>query len=167
MRTPNRHDLLELLSRHFIWVVLAFTVVIFGLTIKGYLGLANIANILITGSVLGVMVIGQALCLMARKLDLSAEGTVSLVAVVAAWLMLPYRETDLAQAGGLGVELDPLIVIPLDLAAGRADRLRQRLHDYEAEYELFHRHAGDAACLARPGAGHQRRRHHARDAGGL
>ena len=81
MQTPNRDDLFEFLSRHFIWVVLAFTVVIFGLTIKGYLGLANIANILITGSVLGVMVIGQALCLMARKLDLSAEGTVSLVAV--------------------------------------------------------------------------------------
>jgi len=118
MQTPNRHDLLEFLTRHFIWVVLVFTVVVFGLTIKGYLGLANIANILITGSVLGVMVIGQSLCLMARKLDLSAEGTVSLVAVVAAWLMLPYRETDLAQAGGLGVELDPLIVIPLVLALG-------------------------------------------------
>ena len=41
MQTPNRHDLLEFLSRHFIWVVLVFTVVIFGLTIKGYLGLGQ------------------------------------------------------------------------------------------------------------------------------
>jgi len=93
-------------------------VLVFGLTIDGYLRISNITNILITGSVLGVMVIGQALCLMARKLDLSAEGTVSLVAVTAAWLMLPYRETDLAQAGGLGIELDPLIVIPLILLLG-------------------------------------------------
>ena len=56
------------------------TVLVFGVTIDGYLRISNITNILLTGSVLGVMVIGQALCLMARKLDLSAEGTVSLVA---------------------------------------------------------------------------------------
>ncbi len=118
MRTLDRHHLLELVSRHFIWVVLIATVLVFGLTIDGYLRISNITNILITGSVLGVMVIGQALCLMSRKLDLSAEGTVSLVAVTAAWLMLPYRETDLAQAGGLGIELDPLIVIPLVLLLG-------------------------------------------------
>ena len=114
----NRHDLLELGSRHFIWVVLVLTAVVFGATIDKYLSVPNITNILITGSVLGVLVIGQALCLMARKLDLSAEGTVSLVAVMAAWLMLPYREQDFAQAGGLGVELDPLIVIPIILALG-------------------------------------------------
>ena len=118
MRRLDRHHLLELVSRHFIWVVLIATVLVFGLTIDGYLRISNITNILITGSVLGVMVIGQALCLMSRKLDLSAEGTVSLVAVTAAWLMLPYRETDLAQAGGLGIELDPLIVIPLVLLLG-------------------------------------------------
>ena len=118
MQMSNRHDLLDHMSRHFIWVVLVFTVLVFGLTIEGYLRVSNITNILITGSVLGVMVIGQSLCLMARKLDLSAEGTVSLVAVVAAWLMLPYRESDYAQAGGLGVELDPLLVIPLVLVLG-------------------------------------------------
>ena len=118
MQTLDRHHLLELVSRHFIWVVLIATVLVFGVTIDGYLRISNITNILLTGSVLGVMVIGQALCLMARKLDLSAEGTVSLVAVTAAWLMLPYRETDLAQAGGLGIELDPLLVIPLVLLLG-------------------------------------------------
>ena len=99
-------------------MVLVLTAVVFGATIDKYLSVPNITNILITGSVLGVLVIGQALCLMARKLDLSAEGTVSLVAVMAAWLMLPYREQDFAQAGGLGVELDPLIVIPIILLLG-------------------------------------------------
>ena len=116
MRTPNRHGLIEFLTGQVVWVVLVFTVVVVGLMIKGYLGLENVANILITGGVLGVMVIGQSLCLMARKLDLSAEGTVSLVAAVAARLILHYRETYLSQAGGLGVELDPLIVIPFILA---------------------------------------------------
>ena len=114
----SRHDLLELGSKHFIWVVLVLTAIVFGSTIDKYLSVPNITNILITGSVLGVLVIGQSLCLMARKLDLSAEGTVSLVAVVAAWLMLPYREQDYAQAGGLGVELDPLLVIPIILILG-------------------------------------------------
>jgi ribose/xylose/arabinose/galactoside ABC-type transport system permease subunit len=63
-------------------------------------------------------VIGQVLCLMSRRIDLSAEGVISLVSVVAAWLMLPYRDMDLAQAGGIGWELHPFIVIPLILGLG-------------------------------------------------
>src|SRR5690606_35928689 len=35
-----------------------------------------------------------------------------------AWLMLPYREMTLAQAGGIGWELSPFIVIPLMLILG-------------------------------------------------
>lgn len=111
-------DWIEFVLKRFIWFVLALTLIIFGLTIPNYLSSDNIINILITGTVLGVMVIGQGLCLMSRKLDLSAEGTVSLVTVMAAWLMLPYREMDLAQAGGIGWELSPAIVIPLILGMG-------------------------------------------------
>jgi ribose/xylose/arabinose/galactoside ABC-type transport system permease subunit len=114
----NQRDWIEIALNRFIWIVLIVLVIVFGLTIDNYLTLSNTMNILIHASVLGVMVIGQSLCLMSHKLDLSAEGIVSLVAVLAAWLMLPFREMDLAQAGGIGWELHPLIVIPIILAVG-------------------------------------------------
>lgn len=111
-------DWIGFILDRFIWVILLGTLLIFGVAIQGYLAPSNIINIFIFASVLGVMVIGQSLCLMARKLDLSAEGTLSLVAVLAAWLMLPYREMSVGQAGGIGWELSPFIVIPLILALG-------------------------------------------------
>ena len=64
------------------------------------------------------MVTGQALCLFARNLDLSAEGNVSIVTVIAAWLMLPAAESTFAQAGGLGIELVPALVVPIMLILG-------------------------------------------------
>lgn len=114
----RQFDPIEFILNRFIWFVLFGTLIVFAITIPNYLAFSNIVNILIAASVLGVMVIGQALCLMSRKLDLSMEGTLSLVTVLSAWLMLPYRGTDLAQAGGIGWELDPIIVIPLILGIG-------------------------------------------------
>jgi|FLYN01.1.fsa_nt_gi ribose/xylose/arabinose/galactoside ABC-type transport system permease subunit len=115
---PRLTQWFEFLLDHFIWVVLAVALVAFTLTVPDYLAPSNIINILLTASVPGVMVIGQALVLMSRRIDLSAEGVISLVSVMAAWLMLPYREMDLAQAGGIGWELHPFIVIPFILALG-------------------------------------------------
>ncbi|MCC7209599.1 MAG: ABC transporter permease [Anaerolineae bacterium] len=111
-------DWVGFVLNRFIWFVLVGTFILFTLAIPNYLAPSNLANILITASVPGVLVIGQTLCLMSRRIDLSAEGTVSLVVVLAAWLMLPYRAMDLAQAGGIGWELSPFIVIPFILAVG-------------------------------------------------
>ena len=106
------------LFKYFIWYVLTTTFLGFSLLIPNFFSLINIQNILIGGSVLGIMVIGQALCLFAKNLDLSAEGNVSLVTVIAAWLMLPAAESSFAQAGGLGVELTPFLVVPIMLIMG-------------------------------------------------
>jgi ribose/xylose/arabinose/galactoside ABC-type transport system permease subunit len=114
----NQRDWIEIALNRFIWIVLIVLVIIFGLSIDNYFTLSNAMNILIHASVLGILVIGQSMCLMSHKLDLSMEGVVSLVAVLAAWLMLPFREMDLAQAGGIGWELHPLVVIPIILAVG-------------------------------------------------
>jgi ribose/xylose/arabinose/galactoside ABC-type transport system permease subunit len=114
----RQFDVIGFVLDRFIWFVLIGTLLIFTIAIPNYLALSNITNILYAASVLGVLVIGQSLCLLARKLDLSMEGNLSLVAVMAAWLMLPYRAMDLAQAGGIGWELDPIIVIPFILAMG-------------------------------------------------
>ncbi|RZO45216.1 MAG: ABC transporter permease [Proteobacteria bacterium] len=106
------------LFKYFIWYVLIATFLCFSLLIPNFSSPTNVQNILIGGSVLGIMVIGQALCLFAKNLDLSAEGNVSIVTVIAAWLMLPAAESTFAQAGGLGVELAPVLVVPIMLTLG-------------------------------------------------
>ena len=101
------------LFKYFIWYILIATFSCFSFLIPNFSSATNIQNILIGGSVLGIMVIGQALCLFARNLDLSAEGNVSIVTVIAAWLMLPAAESTFAQAGGLGIDWFPLWLFQL------------------------------------------------------
>ena len=103
-----------------IWFILLLVIAFFAwrVGLQSYLAPTNLINILIHASVLGVLTIGQTICLLTGNFDLSAEGTMSFVIVLAAWLMLPYREMTLAQAGGVGWELNPLIVVPLMLVVG-------------------------------------------------
>lgn len=103
-----------------IWFILVLVVIFFTFRIgpESYLSGSNLINILIHASVLGVLTAGQTIVLLSGNFDLSAEGTLSLLTVLAAWLMLPYREMAMAQAGGIGWELHPFIVIPIMLAVG-------------------------------------------------
>lgn len=103
-----------------IWFILVLVLIFFTFRIgpQSYLSGSNLINILIHASVLGVLTAGQAIVLLSGNFDLSAEGTLSLLTVLAAWLMLPYREMTMAQAGGGGWELHPFIVIPILLAIG-------------------------------------------------
>jgi ribose/xylose/arabinose/galactoside ABC-type transport system permease subunit len=105
---------------HLIWFVVLLVYIFFIFLIPNYLTPSNMINILLHASVLGILTIGQAICLMSGNFDLSAEGTLSLLTVLAAWLMLPYREAKLAQAGGIGWELHPLVVIPIMVLLGMA-----------------------------------------------
>lgn len=101
-----------------IWFVLLLVFGFFSLRTNNFLTPTNMINILLHASVLGILTIGQAIVLLSGNFDLSAEGTISLLTVLAAWLMLPYREMTLAQAGGVGWELSPFIVIPIMLVLG-------------------------------------------------
>jgi ribose/xylose/arabinose/galactoside ABC-type transport system permease subunit len=101
-----------------IWFILLLVVLFFSLRTEKFFTPINMINILLHASVLGVLTIGQAIVLLSGNFDLSAEGTLTLVTVMAAWLMLPYRDMSLAQAGGIGWELSPFIVIPIMLAIG-------------------------------------------------
>jgi ribose/xylose/arabinose/galactoside ABC-type transport system permease subunit len=103
-----------------IWFILLLVIAFFGWRVgfESYLAPSNLVNILVHASVLGVLTIGQTLCLLSGNFDLSAEGTLSLVIVLAAWLMLPYRAATMAQAGGVGWELSPFIVVPIMIVVG-------------------------------------------------
>ena len=116
----SRKRLVQFVLERMIWFILLLVIAFFAwrVGLQSYLAPTNLINILIHASVLGVLTIGQTICLLTGNFDLSAEGTMSFVIVLAAWLMLPYREMTLAQAGGVGWELNPLIVVPIMLAVG-------------------------------------------------
>ena len=108
------NDWIQFVLNRFIWFIIGPVFLIFALSAEGFLSGTNMINILLHASVLGLMVIGQAICLISGNFDLSAEGTVSLLAMLAAWMMVPEQ----AWSGGGGWEVHPLIVIPLILALG-------------------------------------------------
>lgn len=109
---------LQFILDRMIWFILLLVILFFTGRVENYLTLANLVNILIHASVLGVLTVGQTIVLLSGNFDLSAEGTLSLLTVLAAWLMLPYREMTAAQAGGVGWELHPFLVIPILLVLG-------------------------------------------------
>jgi ribose/xylose/arabinose/galactoside ABC-type transport system permease subunit len=114
----SRSKLANILLDNFIWVVLLLVLLFFALKVNNFLTGTNMVSILLEASVLGIVTIGQAICLMSGNFDLSAEGTLTLMTVLAAWLMLPARSASLAQAGGIGWQVSPFIVVPLILALG-------------------------------------------------
>jgi len=113
MRT-GRTDWVQFILNRFIWFIILGVFLFFAVRAKGFLTGLNMINILLHGSVLGLVSIGQAICLFSGNFDLSAEGTVSLVTVLAGWLMVPSGWWE----GGGGWELHPFITIPLLLLVG-------------------------------------------------
>jgi len=113
-----RAKILLALLNGMIWVVLILILLFFSLAADGFFSTSNFINILLHASILGVLVLGQAICLLSGNFDLSAEGTVSLLTVLAAWLMLPSREAQASQLGGIGWELSPFLVISLMIITG-------------------------------------------------
>jgi len=107
-------DWVQFILNRFIWFIIGPVFVFFALSAEGFLSGTNMINLLLHASVLGLMVIGQAICLISGNFDLSAEGTVSLLAMLAAWMMVPEQ----AWSGGGGWEVHPLIVIPVILLLG-------------------------------------------------
>lgn len=110
----SRRDWVKFILDHFIWFIILAVFIFFAIRAEGFLTGLNMINILMHASVLGLMVIGQTICLLSGNFDLSAEGTLSLVTTLAAWMMVAKS----SWSGGGGWELHPLIVIPIILIVG-------------------------------------------------
>lgn len=106
----------------FIWLVILLVFLFFSAFIRSFLTPMNMINILLHASVLGLMVLGQATCLISGNFDLSAEGTVTLLTVIAAWLMGATGSAGVVNSfdcgSGWGVHPVPVIFIMILLGIG-------------------------------------------------
>ena len=83
----GRTDWVKFILDRFIWFIILGVFGFFVVMAENFLTPLNMINIMLHASVLGLMVIGQAICLLSGNFDLSAEGTGALLTVLAAWLM--------------------------------------------------------------------------------
>jgi len=97
-----------------IWFLL-FSVFLFAcLFTPRFLTQRNVINILEHSSVLGIMVIGQSLCLLSGNFDLSAESTLGLTALLGAYLVTAAG----APAFGSGLLLPPFAALAIMFLVG-------------------------------------------------
>lgn len=95
-----------------IWIILVLVVAVLSALTNRFLSAENLTNILLHSAVLGVIVIGESLCLLAGKFDLSVGSTVGFTGAIAAWLMVS------GQPAASGWELHPVLAIPMVLFVG-------------------------------------------------
>lgn len=107
----QRPEIRDGILDNLIWIILGAALVVFSLFIPGFLSVPILANILLYSTFLGVMVIGETLCLLTGNFDLSVESTLAFTAMFAAVLMGSIAPTP-------GWEISPLVALPLMLLVG-------------------------------------------------
>jgi len=95
-----------------IWIVLFGIMMSLSLLTSRFLTSVNLMNILLHSSILGVVVIGESICLLSGKFDLSVGSTVGLTGALAAWLMVT------GQPAASGWALHPLPATLIVLLVG-------------------------------------------------
>jgi ribose transport system permease protein len=82
---PDRRALIFLLD-NLVWLILAFILVIFSLTIEHFFQLGIFLNIMQHATFVGLIAIGLSFCIIAGHMDLSVESVMAFAAMLAAWL---------------------------------------------------------------------------------
>ena len=92
--------------------VLVAIVVVGGLTTEHFATISNFIDILQASAVLSMLVLAEALIVIAGKFDLSLESTFGITAMTAAWLVMPRA------AGGSGLNWPPVLAFVVALLLG-------------------------------------------------
>jgi len=100
-KTARDIKLIHYALNNFVWVIVLLFFLVNAFFTPKFATLLNIKNIFMHSAVLGVVVIGESLCLLSGHFDLSVESTLALSAVIGA----------LAVQGGLPVPLSMLTML--------------------------------------------------------
>ncbi len=103
--------ILIFLKENFVWVLVVVVSFIAYLITPVFYSMANLYNLLVTSSVLGILVLGESLVLLTGNFDNSLEITLMFSAMIAAWLTVDHTYAS-------GLLLSPLIGILAMLFAG-------------------------------------------------
>ncbi|MBW7883011.1 MAG: ABC transporter permease [Caldilineaceae bacterium] len=98
--------------RNIAWFIVILFVIVISLVSENFLTIPNIRSLLIQSTILGILVIGQAMCLMVGYMDICVESTMLFSLVFSTWLMVG---TSVVRSG---VDLPPMISILTGLAVG-------------------------------------------------
>ena len=79
-------DVLRWVLDNIVWFILLFVVLVFSAGIRGFAQWGIYRNILYHAVFVGILAIGEALCIISRELDLSVESVLGLATVVTAYL---------------------------------------------------------------------------------
>ncbi len=111
IKRNNTVNYIDLLYDNIIWIIFILTVIVSSFTIPFFFSVANFRSIFLSASTIGILVIAEALVLITGNFDLSIEATLGFTAVLAGWLMVPYKFTS-------NLLLNPVLTIFIMLVVG-------------------------------------------------
>jgi ribose transport system permease protein len=82
----TRKDILRWVLDNIVWFILLLVILAFSVGIQGFAQWGIYSNILYHAVFVGILAIGEALCIISRELDLSVESVLGLATVVTAYL---------------------------------------------------------------------------------
>ncbi|OQX57361.1 hypothetical protein B5M50_05920 [candidate division KSB1 bacterium 4484_219] len=82
----NRKAVLRWILDHMVWFILFFVLVVLSCSIRGFAQWGIFRNILYHAVFVGVLAIGEAICIISKEMDLSVESVAGLAAIMTAWL---------------------------------------------------------------------------------
>lgn len=86
MTSPDSKDLLRWILDHIVWFILLIVIFAFSLFVRGFAQWDIYRNILSHAVFVGILAIGEAMCIISREIDLSVESVLCLGAVTTAYL---------------------------------------------------------------------------------
>jgi ribose transport system permease protein len=86
MQRFGRKDALRFVLDNIVWFILLLVVLAFSIGIRGFAQWGIYRNILYHSVFIGILAIGEAMCIISRELDLSIESVLGLATVVTAYL---------------------------------------------------------------------------------
>ncbi len=84
--TVNNKVLLRWVLDNIAWFILIILVIVFSLAVQGFRQWGIYRNILYQAAFVGILAIGEAMCIIVGEIDLSIESVLGLCAVTTAWL---------------------------------------------------------------------------------
>lgn len=109
----DKKDIMRWTLDNIVWFILFLVILVFSVGIKGFAQWGIYRNIFYHAVFVGILAIGEALCIMSKEMDLSVESVLGLAAVVTAYLTG-------ASADASGLLLNGFLTLGIVLLMGAA-----------------------------------------------